>query len=109
MEFKSRISGRTVFVTGANGFIGSHLVELGADVHVFVRATSSGELNNIRHRSNEITIHRGNLRDKHSVDQAPSALEGIATRLYFILPHKLTSVNRGSDRTKLSIPASREH
>ena len=39
-------AGRTVVVTGADGFMGSHLtealVELGADVHAFVRATSSG-------------------------------------------------------------------
>ena len=38
--------GRTVLVTGADGFMGSHLTEalvhLGANVHAFVRATSSG-------------------------------------------------------------------
>ncbi|MGZ4359459.1 MAG: NAD-dependent epimerase/dehydratase family protein, partial [Gaiellaceae bacterium] len=43
--------GRTVLVTGADGFMGSHLTEalvsLGASVHAFVRATSSGALNNI--------------------------------------------------------------
>ena len=47
------IGGRTVLVTGADGFMGSHLtealVELGANVHAFVRATSSGALNNIGH------------------------------------------------------------
>src|SRR5262249_46317923 len=40
---------RTVLVTGADGFMGSHLVDalvhLGARVHAFVRATSSGALN----------------------------------------------------------------
>ena len=40
-----------MLVTGADGFMGSHLtdalVELGANVHAFVRATSSGALNNI--------------------------------------------------------------
>ena len=45
--------GRTAAVTGADGFMGSHLtealVELGADVIAFVRATSSGALNNIGH------------------------------------------------------------
>jgi NAD(P)-dependent dehydrogenase (short-subunit alcohol dehydrogenase family) len=39
-------TGRTVLVTGADGFMGSHLtdalVELGANVQAFVRATSSG-------------------------------------------------------------------
>ena len=43
--------GRTCLVTGADGFMGSHLtdalVEIGADVIAFVRATSSGALNNI--------------------------------------------------------------
>ena len=50
-EFGEIYAGRTVLVTGADGFMGSHLtdalVELGATVHAFVRATSSGALNNI--------------------------------------------------------------
>ena len=50
-EFGDVYGGRTVLVTGADGFMGSHLtdalVELGANVHAFVRATSSGALNNI--------------------------------------------------------------
>ena len=52
-EFGDAYEGRTVLVTGADGFMGSHLtdalVELGATVHAFVRATSSGALNNIGH------------------------------------------------------------
>jgi dTDP-glucose 4,6-dehydratase len=76
-------------VTGADGFVGSHLVDklidIGANVHVFVRATSSGELNNIRHQSDEITVHRGDLRDKHSVDQALSALKGHSDLIIFHL------------------------
>ncbi len=52
-EFGDVYEGRTVLVTGADGFMGSHLtdalVELGANVHAFVRATSSGALNNIGH------------------------------------------------------------
>ena len=50
-EFGSYYNDRTVLVTGADGFMGSHLTEalcrLGANVHAFVRATSSGALNNI--------------------------------------------------------------
>lgn len=69
-EFKSR----TVFVTGADGFIGSHLteklVEYGADVRVFVRATSSDELRNITPLRDRVKVYRGNLVDKHSVDLA---------------------------------------
>ncbi|PYZ02746.1 hypothetical protein C8039_05285 [Halogeometricum sp. wsp3] len=53
MDLKAELDDRPVFVTGADGFVGSHLVdtlvEYGANVHTFVRATSSGELNNIRH------------------------------------------------------------
>lgn len=78
MNLQSEVAGRAVLVTGADGFVGSHLVdelvELGGNVHVFVRATSSGELNNIRHLRDEITVHRGDLRDKHSVDQVLETL-----------------------------------
>lgn len=78
MNLQSQLSGRPVFVTGADGFVGSHLIDtlvgFGANVHAFVRATSSGELNNIRHHGEAITVHRGDLRDKHSVERALSAL-----------------------------------
>jgi dTDP-glucose 4,6-dehydratase len=50
-----------VLVTGADGFMGSHLTDalchLGADVHAFVRATSSGALNNIGHLRRQLTVH----------------------------------------------------
>lgn len=80
MEMGPRLAERPVFVTGANGFAGSHLVdelvERNDEVHGFVRETSSGELNHIRHQSANVTIHRGDLRDKHSVREALSALKG---------------------------------
>jgi dTDP-glucose 4,6-dehydratase len=89
MDLSSKLADRAVFVTGADGFIGSHLVdtlvEHNANVHVFVRATSSGELNNIRHQSRNITIHRGDLRDKHSVKRSLSALKGHSGTLIFHL------------------------
>src|SRR5262245_64507692 len=63
---------RTALVTGADGFMGSHLtdalVELGANVHAFVRATSSGALNNIGHLRNRLKVHFADLTDKTSVD-----------------------------------------
>lgn len=72
--------GRTTFITGADGFIGSHLteklVEYGADVRVFVRATSSDELRNLNHLCGRIKVYRGNLIDKHSVDIALRDLKG---------------------------------
>ncbi len=64
--------GRTVLVTGADGFMGSHLtdalVELGANVHAFVRATSSGALNNIAHLRRRLKVHFADLTDRTSVD-----------------------------------------
>ena len=71
-EFRDVYAGRTVLVTGADGFMGSHLtdalVELGADVHAFVRATSSGALNNIGHLRNRLKVHFADLTDKTSID-----------------------------------------
>ena len=79
-------AGRTVLVTGADGFMGSHvtdaLVELGADVHAFVRATSSGSLNNIAHLKDRLTVHWGELTDRHSVDRVVRLLCGAADPPY---------------------------
>jgi dTDP-glucose 4,6-dehydratase len=89
MDLASRLAERPVFVTGANGFVGSHLVdkllEYDADVHAFVRATSSGELNNVRDKADQLTVHRGDLRDKHSVRDALSALKGHGDSIIFHL------------------------
>jgi dTDP-glucose 4,6-dehydratase len=89
MDLQSKLEGRPVLVTGADGFVGSHLVEKllqhDADVHVFVRATSSGELNNIRHFRDDLTVHRGDLRDKHSVDKALQALNEYSDTIIFHL------------------------
>ncbi len=71
-DFGETYGGRTVLVTGADGFMGSHLtdalVHLGADVHAFVRATSSGALNNIGHLRGKLRVHFADLTDKTSVD-----------------------------------------
>jgi dTDP-glucose 4,6-dehydratase len=89
MQLASQFAERPVFVTGADGFVGSHLteqlVEYGANVHVFVRATSSGELRNIRQLRDEITVHRGDLRDKHSVEQAMRPLQEVSDTIVFHL------------------------
>jgi len=89
MDLASEFAGRPVFVTGADGFVGSHLtehlVEYGANVHVFVRATSSGELQNIRHLRDDITVHRGDLRDKHSVERAMKPLREYSDTILFHL------------------------
>jgi dTDP-glucose 4,6-dehydratase len=71
-EFEDVFGGRTVLVTGADGFMGSHLTdalaELGANVHAFVRATSSGALNNIGHLRGRVKVHFADLTDRTSID-----------------------------------------
>jgi dTDP-glucose 4,6-dehydratase len=71
-ELGQTFGGRTVLVTGADGFMGSHLTQalvgLGAHVHAFVRATSSGALNNISQLRPPIAVHWGDLTDRHSID-----------------------------------------
>ncbi len=78
--------GRTVLVTGADGFMGSHLTEalvaLDAKVHAFVRATSSGALNNIRHLRHALTVHWADLTDRHSIDLAIRVLAQADDRPY---------------------------
>jgi dTDP-glucose 4,6-dehydratase len=71
-EFGDAYAGRTCLVTGSDGFMGSHLTEalvhLGARVVAFVRATSSGALNNIGHLRDDLTVVFADLTDKTSVD-----------------------------------------
>jgi dTDP-glucose 4,6-dehydratase len=71
-DFSEFFSGRTCLVTGADGFMGSHLtdalVQLDANVHAFVRATSSGALNNIAPLREQLKVHFADLTDKTSID-----------------------------------------
>lgn len=89
MDLASEFKRRAVFITGADGFIGSHLtdkmVAYGAKVHVFVRPTSSGGLHNIVHLRDKVTIHWGDLVDKHAVDNALSYLKGERESIVFHL------------------------
>jgi dTDP-glucose 4,6-dehydratase len=71
-EFGDAFRNRTCVVTGADGFMGSHLsdalVALDANVVAFVRATSSGALNNIPHLKGEVHVVFADLTDRTSVD-----------------------------------------
>src|SRR6478735_4478199 len=82
-EFVAAFGGRTCVVTGADGFMGSHLtealVELDADVHAFVRATSSGALNNIGHLRDRMKVYFADLTDKTSVDYLVRELKETAS------------------------------
>jgi dTDP-glucose 4,6-dehydratase len=71
-ELGDCFAGRTCLVTGADGFMGSHLTEalvhLEANVIAFVRATSSGALNNIGHLRKRLHVVFADLTDRTSVD-----------------------------------------
>lgn len=65
-------------VTGAGGFIGSHLVEMlvenGAEVRAFIRYNSQGDEGNLRflspHTYGNLEVFRGDLRDPDAVLRA---------------------------------------
>jgi dTDP-glucose 4,6-dehydratase len=85
-EFGAVYDGRTALVTGADGFMGSHLTEalvaLGANVHAFVRATSSGALNNIGFLRRELKVHFADLTDKTSIDFVTRELREVPDKPY---------------------------
>src|SRR5919204_5192130 len=85
-EYGEFFTDRTCVVTGADGFMGSHLTEalvaLDAQVHAFVRATSSGALNNIGHLRRQLTVHFADLTDKTSIDYLIKDLAKIDERPY---------------------------
>ena len=85
-EYADFFTGRTCLVTGADGFMGSHLTEalvaLDANVHAFVRATSSGALNNIGHVRRQLAVHFADLTDKTSIDYLIKDLRKVDDRPY---------------------------
>ena len=85
-ELGDAFTGRTSLVTGADGFMGSHLTEalvaLDANVHAFVRATSSGALNNIGHLRRRLYVHFADLTDRTSVDYLVKTLGEADDRPY---------------------------
>lgn len=79
------MKGKTVLVTGAAGFIGSHLTQLlvqsGASVRAFVRYNSLNSLGFLDHlpadQRNEIEVVKGDLRDPHAVYQAVKGTDAV--------------------------------
>lgn len=78
-RIRDLLAGRPVLVTGADGFVGSHLteklIEFGADVRVFVRPTSSGMLHNLGHLRGQVRVLFGDLADKQAVKEALKTLK----------------------------------
>jgi dTDP-glucose 4,6-dehydratase len=68
---KYDLAGRTVLVTGASGFVGSHLTEVllesRADVRVLVRHSS--DLQNLQSYLSQVTVYQGDLTDRGSLVQ----------------------------------------
>ncbi|MHA3965055.1 MAG: GDP-mannose 4,6-dehydratase [Candidatus Thorarchaeota archaeon SMTZ1-45] len=72
----------SVLVTGAGGFIGSHLVEnlikIGANVRAFVRYTSNGDIGNLKFVDTSVDnleIFMGDLKDPYACRQAMEGIE----------------------------------
>jgi nucleoside-diphosphate-sugar epimerase len=80
-----QFTGKRVLITGAGGFIGSHLVnqlvEQGAQVRAFVRYNSradSGLLKQLPpHLLKEVEIIAGDLRDSHAIYRSVEGMETV--------------------------------
>jgi len=83
-DLRELLKSRAVLVTGAAGFVGSHLVErlleLGADVHALIRPTSSGTLHNLAHVRERARVWRADITDKQSVLQVLKGIAALAQR-----------------------------
>jgi NAD dependent epimerase/dehydratase len=83
MTDRASLAHRTVLVTGAAGFIGSHLVERlldeAARVRVFLRYTSRSDMGSLRwlppQRQAQLEVVFGDLRDQHAVTEAMSGVD----------------------------------
>ena len=68
------VRGKSVLVTGSEGFIGSHvteqLVRRGAKVRSFVMYNFRGELGWIGHLKDQVDIYPGDIRDYNAVHEA---------------------------------------
>jgi NAD dependent epimerase/dehydratase len=73
--------GKRVLVTGAEGFIGSHLTELlldaGAEVRAFVHYTPSGRVGWLADRVDDIEVVSGDVRDGERVLAAMAGIDTV--------------------------------
>ena len=106
-------------ITGAGGFIGSHLVELlikkGYLVRAFVRYNSSGNWGWLEHSSNrdKIEVYKGDIRDYDSVKDAMKDIEvvfhGRAHWHSILLYSPLAYVKTNVEGTYNVLQAAKEH
>ncbi len=76
---------RKVLVTGAGGFIGSHLcealIERGADVTAMIRYTSRGDWGNLEHladdKKNALKVIAGDVEDSHFVNRNVAGMDTV--------------------------------
>lgn len=89
MKYSEELNDRRVLVTGANGFVGSHLVErlveYGSDVVAFIEATPENRQKNLQNVRDEVELVQGDLQDLASVRKAIQLLSGYEDVLIFHL------------------------
>ena len=67
---------KQVLVTGASGFMGSHLtdalVSAGAEVNALVRPRSFRSMGHIQHLNSKVVVHRADIQDHHATTKVIS-------------------------------------
>src|SRR5437762_1325260 len=103
-EIKDSIRDRVALVTGATGFIGSHLVdalvECGCRVHAIARTTSSGLANWTSESRQAAAVHWADLVDPFAVRAAVRAVKEDATKPVYVF-HLAAQAHVGESWTRL--------